>query len=379
VGGGRPIIGGIVAAAFVAGAVASAASIGGATVGEPARRAERHPRTFSVVASGDWLAEHLVLAAAAGDDARYDHVPLLAPIAPIVASADLAICHMETPIGGPGDVAGFRGRSPAGYTLIAAPYEVAADLRRVGFDRCSTASNHSFDLGSAGIDGTLAALDAAGLTHVGTARTATESQIQVFPVEGVAVAHLSYARNSNTGWPVEAWSVDRVVSADRVVDDVAAARSAGAEVVIVSIHVFVEMQPSPTPDDRALVTSILDRADVDLVVLHGPHVIQPMEFVNGTPVFWSLGNLVSGMGVPGRGRYSDHRALDGLLAAARFVEQRDGTFSVEVAPVLTCQMAGTRVVYPGIAARSWAQVDDADRVAIEACIARSGAVVVGLR
>ena len=59
--------------------------------------------------------------------------------------------------------------------------------------------------------------------------------------------------------------------------------------------------------------------------------------------------MMSGMGVPGRDEFSDPRALDGLLAAVRFTEQPDGTFVADAAPVLLCQMAGSRVVHPGIA------------------------------
>ncbi len=368
-------------AVVATGTSVAAGALGGATVHAPAHRVDRPARSFSLVATGDWLPENRfddAAAAMAADGVRFDHVPLLAPIMPIVAAADLAICHMETPIGAPGAPAGFRGRSPAGYSLIAAPYEAAADLRRVGFDRCSTASNHSFDLGTAGIDDTLAALDAAGLSHVGTARSPAEAAVDVFAVQGVRVAHLSYARNSNTGWPGEPWRVSRVAAAGDIVTDVTTARAAGADVVIVSLHVFVEMRSAPSADDRALVDAVVSNVDVDLVVVHGPHVVQPMEIVRGTPVFWSLGNFVSGMGVPGRGRYSDLRTLDGLLAAARFTERPDGGFSVEAAPVLTCQMAGSRIVRPGLAAGA-PPVPVGERDDVAACVARSATVVVDLR
>lgn len=184
---------------------------------EPGDRLTRHPRTFSVVAAGDWLPERRVTdaaaAAAAGSAARFDHVPLLDPIVPIVRSASLAICHMETPIGRPGAAVGFVGRAANRRTLFSGPYEVAADIARAGFDRCSTASNHSNDQGRAGIDATLDALDAldaAGLTHSGTARSAVESRPEVFDVDGVAVSHLSYARNSNTPWPRDTWRLNRL-------------------------------------------------------------------------------------------------------------------------------------------------------------------------
>ena len=81
--------------------------------------------------------------------------------------------------------------------------------------------------------------------------------------------------------------------------------------VIVSLHVFVEMQSAPHADDRALVNQIVQQAHPDLILIHGPHVVQPVERVGDTLVYWSLGNLISGMGVAGRGKYSDQRTLDG--------------------------------------------------------------------
>jgi len=352
-------------------------------VDEGADRVALHPRSISVVAVGDWLPERRVTdfaaSAAAGTPARYDHVPLLDPIVAIVRSANLAICHMETPIGRPGAAVGFVGRAANRRTLFSGPYEVAADLRRAGFDRCSTASNHSNDQGIAGIDATLGALDAAGLGHAGTARSPAEAAQTVFDVDGVTVSHLSYARNSNTPWPGDAWRLSRLDDPAAVVRDVASARAAGAQVVIISVHVFVEMQPSPDMEDRALIEAMTGGADIDLVILHGPHVVQPVEVVNGTPVFWSLGNLVSGMGEPGRGKYSDPRALDGLMAAVRFTERPDGSFEAVADPILLCQRRSTRVVYPGVAARGWANLPVGARADLDACVARSAPVVSGLR
>jgi poly-gamma-glutamate synthesis protein (capsule biosynthesis protein) len=370
----------LIGVALVAGsAEATGSGAAGATVG--GRRVEVPPRSITMVAVGDWLAEERFNEAAeavASDGARLDHVPLLAPVASIISSASLAICHMETPITRPGAPYGYLGRSATGTSLIGAPHEVAGDLRRVGFDRCSTASNHAWDLGAEGVTSTLDALDAAGISHVGTARTATEARPRVFDVEGIRVAHLSFARNSNTGFPPESWWVDRARTADPIVAAVAAVRAAGAEVVIVSLHVFVEMQRAPSAEDRSLVEQVVARSDVDTVVVHGPHVVQPLERVGGVPVFWSLGNFVSGMGTASRGRYADLRTLDGLLAAVVFTERPNGTFVAEAAPVLSCQIADTRLVHPGFE-RPPASVDDRTRAAIDACRERSLAVVADAR
>ena len=270
---------------------------------------------------------------------------------------------------------GFVGHSPNGLALIAAASESAGDLRRVGFDRCSTASNHANDLGLTGIASTLAALDAAGISHSGTARTATEASVSTLLVNGIRVTHLAYARNSNTGFPQDPWRLNRAVDATQVVRDVARARAMGAEVVVVSVHVYVEMQRGPTADDRALITRITAGAGPDLVIIHGPHVVQPVERVNGKVVFWSVGNFISGMGVSGRGKYTDPRTLDGLLATARFTQRSDGTWATTASPVLLCNVTATRMVYPGISWLRRTDLSPALRASLQACRARASAVV----
>lgn len=340
------------------------------------------PRTVVVMAGGDVLNEapvNAAAAAAAGLDERFDFAPVFAPVEPLLRRADLAICHAELPIGRPGQREGVYGRSPFGGNLLLAPHELAAGLAATGFNRCSTASNHSFDVGFGGIVSTLDALDAAGISHVGTARTIDEAVPQVFDVAGVAVAHLSYTRSSNTVPPSQPWMLSRALTARQVADDVAFVRASGAELVLVSIHIGVEMLSAPTTADRRFVEDVLRLAPVDLVVQHGPHVVQPYEWVGGTPVFWSVGNFVSGMSRPGEtGRYADPRTLDGLIAAVRFVETAPGDFRADPAAIVICNEIRSRTVRAPILEFAdpdrAAQLPDWLRAELDACVRRTVAV-----
>lgn len=337
------------------------------------------PRTVSIAAVGDWLSERAVnnaAAAAAPVGVRYNHVPLLEPMRDVLDNTDLAICHMETPIGEPGAHVGEVSEKN-GFTQFVAPYEVAADLRSIGFDRCSTASNHSMDLGVDGIDSTLAALDAAGLTHTGTARTEAEAAPSVFDVDGVKVAHISSTIGSDVGWPKDEWRLNQSIPASNVIDDVATARAAGAELVVVSLHIRAAGESAPRASDRAQVEEITAQADVDLVVMHGPHTIQPVEIVNGTIVYWSLGNVISGMG-EGDGPASDRRRLDGLMARVQFTEAPDGSWSAVGEAILLCNVTGSRIVYPGISTLADPTIDSNLREKLTACVNRSSRVVADL-
>ncbi len=351
-------------------------------VAAQAVRVRPPPRTFTIAATGDVLTENAVnLAAtnAAGPGVRFDYTPVFASVAPVLRSADLAICHMEIPIGAPGERPGVYGRSPFGGNLIEAPFEVAAGLRAAGFDRCSTASNHSYDLGAGGISSTLAALDAAGITHTGTARSPAESSPAVFEVNGVRVTHLSYTTYSNTVAPSVPWLMNYTTDPARVAADVDAARSAGAQVVIVSVHIAQELLPAPIAADRAFISEITKASHIDLVIEHGPHVVQPVERVNGTVVFWSVGNFVSGMGTNQIGRYADPHTLDGLLASVRFTETSPGTFAADATPVLLCEERADRTVHPVIATLADPTISPTLRAELQECLDRSTPVVAGLR
>jgi hypothetical protein len=349
---------------------------------QPAQRVAPPPRSLTVAAVGDWLSERQVndaAAAAARSGVRFDHRPLLAPIAPLIGAVDLAICHMETPIGVPGQGVGRLATASNGRGLLAAPYELAADLRAVGFDRCSTASNHSWDLGVAGITSTLDAFDQVGISHNGTARSLDESQPAVFAVNNIRVAHLSYTRGGNIGFPSQEWLINRAETSTAINADVRAARAAGAEVVIVSIHVMPELGSAPAAADRAIVEEVTAGGAVDLVLMHGPHTIQPVERVNGVLVYWSLGNFISGMGTPSiSGRFDDPRTLDGLMANVTFTEQPNGRFATEPWTVLLCNQPFARLVWPGVQALNDTQTPTSVLATLRACVERSSAVVDGL-
>jgi hypothetical protein len=342
------------------------------------------PRSLLVSAGGDILTENAVLAAGerggAVTGARYDFSHVFAPLARVNADVDLAICHMELPIGRPGGRVGVVGRSPYGGNLLIAPYEMAAGPRAGGFNRCSTASNHSYDTGFSGIVSTLDALDAAGISHTGTARTPDEAVPRTFAVGNVRVGHVSYTRYTNTNRPSQTWQQSYASSSWQVINDVRALRAQGADIVIVSVHISKEMLRSPTQSDRSFATAITAGADIDLVVHHGPHVVQPLEMVNATPVYWSTGNLVSGMGKPSSGRYADQRTLDGLLAMVQFVERPNGDWDAYAGSLAVCTDPVTRIVRPARSSlgNPASGLDQRERNELAACWQRSAAVVAPL-
>ncbi|MEU9852351.1 CapA family protein [Streptomyces sp. NPDC047974] len=270
-------------------------SPGGSAAPRPAAPAPK-PAGFTLVASGDVLPHDSIIRRAAADagDGGYDFRPMLAGAKPVVSRADLAICHMET-------VYGKAGGPYTGYPAFKSPPEIAAALRATGYDSCSTASNHTLDDGAAGLGRTLDALDAAGVKHAGSARTAAEAaRPTLLKAGGATVAQLAYTYDTN-GYPLpegKPWAVN-LLDESRVIADARAARAAGADVVVVSVHWGTEWQTEPDERQlslaRALTASATGgRPDIDLILGTHAHVPQAYEKVNGTWVIYGMGDQIAG-------------------------------------------------------------------------------------
>jgi poly-gamma-glutamate synthesis protein (capsule biosynthesis protein) len=277
---------------LAAGAACQAQRHQPSAAGRPAPSAVRG---FTLVASGGVLPHSSVVDRAHFDagGVGYDFRPMLSAARPAVSRADLALCHLETVAGAGGDY--------SGYPDVKSPPELAQALAATGYDGCSTASEHSLDDGAAGVSRTLDALDRAGVRHAGTARTEAEAHTATLLRAGPAkVAHLAYTFDTN-GKPLplgQPWAV-ALMNANAIVADARAARQAGADVVVVSLHWGTEWQTEPDGLQLALARQLTaartgDRPDVDLVLGTHAHVPQAYEKVNGTWVVYGLGDQIAG-------------------------------------------------------------------------------------
>lgn len=276
------------------------------------------PRAFTLIASGDVLPHSSIISKAnadAGGDG-YDFEPMLAGVKPVVSKADLAICHMETVYGANGDY--------TGYPSFKSPPQIARALKATGYDSCSTASNHTLDDGTAGVRRTLAALDKAGVKHAGSGRTAAEGRSPAWlRAGGAKVAQLAYTYGTN-GYPLpkgKPWTVN-LMERDRIVADARAARKAGADVVVVSVHWGTEWQDAPDRRQLSLGKQLTSsrtagRPDIDLILGTHAHVPQAYEKVNGTWVVYGMGDQIAGDMINHDGE-NDPRGNQGTLGRFTF-------------------------------------------------------------
>lgn len=217
---------------------------------------------------------------------------LLAPLRPLVAEADLLLLNVEGAIGeGPAPRKCRRG-STLCYAFRQVPATAAA-LRRLGDSGHvvgNLANNHARDAGDAGLSQTRRLLAEAGVLVTGADTLATPVPI----AEGDTVAVLGFSP----------WSVAGVRDLATVRQHVARAASRGAR-VIVTMHIGAEGPSARHTPDRVERFAGEDRGNsvafgraavesgASLVIGHGPHVLRGVEWLGGSLVAHSLGNLVT--------------------------------------------------------------------------------------
>lgn len=309
---------------------------------------EQTEATFTIGAAGDVLPHDTPIREARTADG-YDFTPMLEATRAWSEGVDLALCNMEVPLSLPDE-------EPTGYPLFGAPDQLPQNLVDLGWDGCSTGTNHSLDRGYDNLAYTLDVFDEVGLGHAGTARSQEEADTaQLYRLERggqeITVAQIGGTYGTN-GLPIpaaEPWSVS-ILDADTLIAQAAAAREAGADLVVATLHWGVEYQSHPNDDQTELAEALAASGEVDLIIGNHPHVPQPFALLDGGPdgdgmwVAYSLGNFISNQDdkccVPETGT--------GLFMTATVVKPVDGPARVtglEWTPMTVDRVGGQRV-YP---------------------------------
>ena len=187
------------------------------------------------------------------------------------------------------------------------PPSALAVARANGVDVANLANNHSQDFGVTALLDGLMQSRLAGLQPVGVGA-------DVFGATNPAVVDVGGWRIAVLGMggvvPGESWlaTEDRpgMASGDDIEQMTAAVRAADdlADLVFVTIHWGVEGEANPRADDRARALAMIE-AGADAIFGHHPHRLGELEFVDGVPVYWTLGNFIWP-------RLSDESATSGI-------------------------------------------------------------------
>ena len=252
------------------------------------------PVPISLAFTGDILVQKGLWPTAArfaqesGSTEPFDFTPMFGDVAELLTSADLAICHLESPIAPPGS-------EPFSYPKYQVPSQIIPAIADAGYDTCSTASEHVFDGGSEAINATVSAFESLGIMQSGMARTPDEIKPLPTQVGDVVIAHLSYTLRYDSPPPIgEDWR-SALIDIPRILADAREARTLGAQAVVLSLHWGNEDSAVPTEQQRQWANELTISGEIDLIVGSHSHVLQPIEQINGVWVMFGLGNFLTNM------------------------------------------------------------------------------------
>ncbi len=266
----------------------------------------------------------------------YDYV--IGAFAEMLNNAGFVIANLETPITDL-PVSPLRGTKP--YIHYADVAETPNALKRHGFDLLSLANNHALDYGVAGLAQTVDLVGEQGIDMCGVGRdipSAGEPYIHEFG-DGDARSRIAiicafqYLKTYDRDYRFYA-SEERpganALSVDRIAAQIKELRSRNKEIFVVVYPHWGRNYRMTTKAQRRLGRALVD-AGADLIVGHGAHMFQEVEYYQGRWIVYNLGNFV--FASPGRfAKFGVHPY--GLIARLMLTSDGNGTDGNRTNPTL---------------------------------------------
>lgn len=208
----------------------------------------------------------------------------------VLATADFLMLNEEFPFG--------TGETPVegkAYTYQVDPKYVLA-FKEMGVDLVSLANNHALDYGGDVLKQTFAALGAEGIKYVGAGNTMDEAAgWKTFSMGGANVAFLSGSRVL----PTMEWSVEKsqpgifsCYDTTLMVQQIKAAKLQN-DLVVVYLH-WGDLNANAPVDYQKQMAREFAEAGADLIIGSHAHAFQGIEYINGVPVIYNMGNFIYG-------------------------------------------------------------------------------------
>jgi len=179
------------------------------------------------------------------------------------------------------------------YTSRAKPERVAL-LTEMGVDLALLANNHVFDYGKESILDTFDTLEAAGIGYFGAGRNLEEAMTPYYvEADGITIAFVAASRAEKHKMTPQATETEpgilRCYDPELFLEVIREA-DANADIVLACVHWGTEY--STVLEEVQLTTGklYLD-AGADAIIGSHSHCLQGMEFYDGKPIIYSLGNF----------------------------------------------------------------------------------------
>ena len=180
------------------------------------------------------------------------------------------------------------------FTFSANPENVKY-LKELGVDVAGLANNHVFDYGEQGLLDTLATLEAAKIPYVGAGHDIKEAASPVYVKAGpLTIAYVAAERAEKVQIVTQEATEDqpgvlRCYENDRFIESIREA-AGKADYVIALPHWGTEHATELEDVQKDGARAYID-AGADAVIGAHPHILQGIEYYNGKPIVYSLGNF----------------------------------------------------------------------------------------
>jgi len=268
-------------------------------------------KEVSILSVGDLIIHSPQLRSAVDSTTgNYDFNRSFKYVTKYIKDSDYSVINFETTLGGE-SVYPY-----SGSVCFNTPDSILDAVKNAGFKMLLLANNHTYDSSELGVSLTPQKARENGLDFVGVKESIDKKAYVIKDVNGVKIAFLNYAYESdveNTGF---VWLNARKVNADvaplidtfnynqkqALYDEVAArvleVKSQGADAVFLYIHWGNEYNLKPN-DHQTIMAENLSDAGVDVIIGSHPHNLQPPAVIKSkktgkdTICFYSMGNFLS--------------------------------------------------------------------------------------
>ncbi|MCM1215056.1 MAG: CapA family protein [Lachnospiraceae bacterium] len=263
--------------------------------------------------AGDNLIHKPVITAGYQDDGTRDYTYMYDEIDDYIKKFDVAILNQETPL--------IQDESKySGYPMFGSPIEIGEAAIGAGFDVIAQATNHTIDQGIKGVEDSYCFWMQHDIPVLGIHMNDMESDIWYLEEKGIRIALVNYTYGLN-GLKLPSgkeYMVDTFDNKDEIAETLEEAENT-ADITIVIAHWGNEYVYEPTAWQHDMAQFLID-SGADVIFGGHPHVIEPVEMLGDVPVFWSVGNFISGQ--------SEVPRMLGMLAEVEIEKDSKGNVSV---------------------------------------------------
>lgn len=211
-----------------------------------------------------------------------------------IDGADFFMVNQEFPFSSRGTAAADKQ-----YTFRLPPEKVSV-FQELGIDAVTLANNHALDFGTDALLDSCEVLDGAGILHTGAGADLEAAKKPVIAdLKGIRVGILGATRViPEAGWAAGKNHPGMLATYDPTVtlEEIRRMRPE-CDYVIVFVHWGIERDERPQEYQRQMGRQYID-AGADLVIGSHPHVLQGIEYYQGRPIVYSLGNFIFGSSIP---------------------------------------------------------------------------------